>query len=83
MFRSSKSVCLRLKETEMQDARRLFKLALIGLAATTRTVQFVDARNGSSRPATDVIDPGLLPAADAIGPTLEGKTPRQKNLHPP
>lgn len=83
VFRSLKSDGLRLEETQMQDAARLFKLALIGLAAATRTIQLVDARHGSNRPATDVIDPGLLPAADAIGPTLEGKTPRQKNPHPP
>jgi len=83
VFRSLKSDGLRLEETQMQDAGRLFKLALIGLAAATRTVQLVDARDGSNRPATDVIDLGLLPAADAIAPTLEGKTPRQKNPHPP
>ena len=61
----------------------MFKLAIIGLAAATRTVQLVDGRDGSDRLATDVIDPGLLPVADAIGPTLEGKTARQKNPHPP
>jgi hypothetical protein len=83
VFRSLKSDGLKLEETQMQVAGRLFKLTLIGLAAATRTVQLVDARDGSTRPATDVIDPGLLPAADAIGPTLEGKTPRQKNPHPP
>jgi hypothetical protein len=83
IFRSLKSDGLRLEETQMQDAGRLFKLALIGLAAATRTVQLVDARDGSDRPATDVIDPELLPAANAIGPTLEGKTARQKNPHPP
>jgi hypothetical protein len=66
----------------MHDAGRLFKLALIGLAAATRSVQRVDGRDGSDRPATDVIAPGLLPAAEAIGPAREGKTPRQKNPHP-
>jgi hypothetical protein len=83
VFRSLKSDGLKLEETQMQDAERLFKLALIGLAAATRTVQLVDARDGGDRPAIDVIDPGLLPAADAIAPTLEGKTERQKNPHPP
>jgi hypothetical protein len=83
VFRSLKSDGLRLEETQMQDAGRLFKLALIGLAAATCTVQLVNARDGSDRPATDVIDPELLPAADAIGSTLEGKTQRQKNPHPP
>ena len=83
MFRSLKSDGLKLEETQMQDAGRPFKLALIGLAAATRTSQLVDARDGSKRLATDVIDPGLLPAAAAISPTLEGKTARQKNPHPP
>jgi hypothetical protein len=35
-----------------------------------------------TRGTSDVIDPSFLPAAEAIGPTLEGKTERQKNLHP-
>jgi hypothetical protein len=30
-----------------------------------------------------VIDPASLPAAEAIGAALEGKTERQKNPHPP
>jgi hypothetical protein len=63
-------------------AGRLFKLAVVGLAAACRTIQLVDARDGSPRPATDVIDPTLLPAGEAIGPTLEGKTERQKNPYP-
>lgn len=81
-FRALKSDGMRLEETQMHDARRLFKLAVIGLAAACRTIQLVDARDGSPRPATDVIDPALLPATEAIGPTLEGKTERQKNPHP-
>ena len=56
---------------------------MVGLAAACRTIQLVDARDGSPKPATDVIDPALLPPAEAIGPTLEGKTERQKNPHPP
>jgi hypothetical protein len=48
-----------------------------------RTIQLVDARNGSARPATDVVDAALLSVAEAIGPTLEGNTERQKNPHPP
>jgi len=35
------------------------------------------------RPASDVADQDLITAAEAIGPTLEGKTARQKNPHPP
>ena len=82
VFRALKSDGMRLEETQMHDAARLFKLALVGLAAATRTLQLVDARDGGPRPATDVIDAALLPAADAIGSTLEGKTARQQNPHP-
>jgi hypothetical protein len=83
VFRALKSDGMRLEETQMHDAERLFKLAVVGLASACRTIQLVDARDGSPRPATDVIDPALLPAAEAIGATLEGKTERQKNPHPP
>jgi hypothetical protein len=83
VFRALKSDGMRLEETQVHEAARLFKLAVVGLAAACRTIQLVDARDGSPRPATDVIDPALLPAADAIGPTLKGKTARQKSHHPP
>jgi hypothetical protein len=83
VFRALKSDGMRLEETQMHQAERLFKLAVVGLAAACRTIQLVDARNGSARPATDVIDAALLSVAEAIGPTLEGNTERQKNPHPP
>lgn len=82
IFRALKSDGLRLEETQVHEAGRLFKLAVVGLAAAARTRQLVDARDGSPRPATDVIDAALLPAAEAIAQTLEGKTARQQNPHP-
>lgn len=82
VFRGLKSDGMRLEETQVQDASRLFKLAVVGLEAACRTIQLVDARDGSSRPATDLMNAALLPAAEAIGATLEGRTERQKNHHP-
>jgi hypothetical protein len=79
VFRGVKSDGLRLEETQIEDAVRLFKLAAIAFAASARTIQLVDARDGSPRPASDVADPELINAAQAIGPTLEGNTARQKN----
>jgi hypothetical protein len=73
VFRALKSDGMRLEETQLHEAERRFKRAVVGLAAACRTIQLVDARDGSPRPATDVIDPALLPVAEAIGPTLEGK----------
>jgi len=83
VFRSMKSDGLRLEETQVQEASRLFKLTAIALTAAVRTIQLVDARDGSPRPASDVADEDLIRAAEAIGPTLERKTARQKNPHPP
>lgn len=82
-FRALKGDGLKLPETQIQDAPRLFKLAALGLGAAVRTIQLVDARDGSPRPATDVADEATLEAAAAIGPSLEGRTARQKNPHPP
>jgi hypothetical protein len=83
VFRATKSDGLRLEDTQVKDAHRLFNLAAIALTAAARTIQLVDARDGSSRPATDVADEELIAAAEAIGPTLEGNTARQKNPHDP
>jgi len=83
VFRAMKSDGLRLEETQVRDAHRLFNLTAVAIIAAARTIQLVDARDGSSRPATDVADQGLIAAAKAIGPTLEGKTQRQKNPHAP
>ena len=79
VFRALKSDGMRLEETQMHQAERLFKLAVVGLAAACRTIQLVDARNGSARPATDVIDAALLSVAEAIGPTLEGNRTSEKS----
>jgi hypothetical protein len=83
VFRAMKSDGLRLEETQVTQAARLFNLAAIALVAAARTIQLVDARDGSSRPASDVADQGFIAAAKAIGPTLEGKTARQKNPYEP
>ena len=81
VFRTLKTNGLDLGATQIEAAHRLFKLAALGLVAATRIVQLVDARDGSPRPASDIADPKLHDAFDAIGKNLEGKTTRQKNPH--
>ncbi len=82
-FRALKSDGLGLPDVQLHDAARLFKLAAIGLRAAVRTIQLVDARGGGPRPASDVADADLIQAAAVIGPTLECKTIKQRNPHPP
>lgn len=80
-FRMLKSDGLRLEETQTAEPHRLFNLAALATAAAVRIIQLVDARDGSSRPASDVATGLQITAAAALGPTLEGKTARQRNPH--
>ena len=81
VFRALKSDGLQLEDSQVTEATRLFKLAALGLVAAARIVQLVDARDGSARPATDIIDAEDIPAAAAIGAKLEGNTARQRNQY--
>jgi hypothetical protein len=82
VFRVLKSDGLKLEETQVESAHRLFNLAALALTAAVRIIQLADARDGSTRPASDVIAKSAVAAAIAIGKSLEGKTLRQQNPHP-
>jgi hypothetical protein len=83
VFRALKSDGLALEDTQVIDAERLFKLAALGLAGAIRTIQLVQARDGSDRPISDVIDESFLEALRRLSRKLEGATAKQKNPHPP
>lgn len=82
VFRALKSDGLALDDSQVIDVERMFNLTAIGLAGAIRTIQLVDARDGSPRPISDVIDPVFRPALEPLSKKLEGKTERQKNPHP-
>ena len=82
-FRALKSDGLALEDSQIIDPERMFNLAAIGLVAAIRIIQLVDARNGSPRPASDVIDDAFTEALQSISKKLEGKTERQKNPYRP
>ena len=81
-FRMLKSEGLKLEETQTFEPHRLFNLSVLALGAAVRIIQLVDARDGSNRPASDVASEPEITAADALCPTLEGNTARQRNPHP-
>jgi hypothetical protein len=81
VFRILKSDGLNIEDSQIESAERLLNLTALGLVAAARIIQLVDARDGSTRPATDVIESHKIEAADAIGSKLEGGTERQKNPH--
>jgi len=80
-FRALKSDGLALEDSQIIDPKRMFNLAAVGLVAAIRIIQLVDARDGSPRPARDVIDDAFTVALERISKKLEGKTERQKNPH--
>ncbi len=82
VFRALKSDGLALDDSQLIDAERMFNLTVVALAGAIRTIQLVDARDGSPRPASDVIDDAFAPALQKLSAKLEGKTLRQKNPHP-
>jgi hypothetical protein len=82
VFRALKSDGLALDDSQLIDAERMFILAAVGLAGAIRTIQLVDARDGSLRPATDVLDAAFALPLERLSAKLEGKTARQKNPHP-
>jgi Transposase DDE domain len=79
LFRTLKKDGLDLEATQHGEASRIMKLAALGVVASCRIMQLVDARDGSRRPATDALPPGQIEFAAAISDSLEGATERQKN----
>ncbi len=82
VFRALKSDGLRLEETQVRDPVRVFRLAALALGAAARIIQLVDARDGGSRPMSDVLDSRFTPAVAALSRSREGGTVRQQNPHP-
>jgi hypothetical protein len=80
-FRALKSDGLALEDSQVTGVEHMFNLAAAGLIAAVRTIQLVDARDGSLRPTTDVLDDVFAPALERISKKLEGATARQKNPH--
>jgi hypothetical protein len=82
VFRALKSDGLALDDSQLIDPERMFNLAAVALVAAIRIIQLVDARDGSQRPASDVIDAAFAVPLQRLSAKLEGKTARQKNPHP-
>lgn len=82
VLRSMKSDCLRIEDSQMENAKSFTKLAIVGLIAAIRSMQLVMAQDGSTRqPVTDAADPADMPALRALNARLEGRTKKLRNPH--
>ena len=84
VFRSLKSHCLKIEESQTQEVGGFTKLATIALIAAVRAMQLVLARDGATaQPITDAVEPADIPALKNLNASLEGRTVKLKNPHHP
>lgn len=85
LFRTLKRQGLRVEESVVEDGEALEKLVVIALIAAAITMQLVLARVAGSQdpPASRVFDAKQIDVLRALQKTLQGRTRKQQNPHPP
>jgi hypothetical protein len=83
LFRVTKSQGLQLEDSQLASADRLVKLTAVAIKAACIDIQLVQERDGKHQlAASTVFAEPEIDTLEALVPTLEGKTERQKNPHP-
>lgn len=83
LFRVMKSQGLQLEDSQITTAERLVKLAAVATKAACIDIQLTQERDGRHHaPASIVFTEPEIDTIEALVPTLEGSTERQKNPHP-
>jgi len=84
VFRVMKTQGFDIEAVPIRETMALKNLACATLIAAIQVQQMLHDRDGlAGRPMDDVFSAGQQPMIEAIGQTLEGRTQRQKNPHPP
>lgn len=83
LFRTMKRQGLRLEDSQLHSAERLLKLVAIAAHAAAIVLQLVQARDGDPQPASLAFAPDEIALITSLNQRMQGKTPRQKNPHPP
>jgi hypothetical protein len=84
VFRTLKTAGMQAEASQVEDAKRMIKLAVAALIAAVRVMQIVIGRDGSTgQPLTDAADPADLPALRACNAKLQGRTDKLKNPNAP
>ena len=84
LFRVMKSQGLQLEDSQIASAERLVKLAAVATKAACIDIQLTQERDGAQGlPASVVFTEPEIDTIEALTPTLEGRTERQKNRYKP
>jgi hypothetical protein len=83
MHRVMKSQGLQLEDSQVATAERLEKLTAIAVKAACIDIQLTQERDGKHQlPGSTIFTEPEMDTVEALVPTLEGSTERQKNPHP-
>lgn len=84
LFRTLKKQGLNMESSQLETAEGLGKLSCMAIQAAVRILQLTQARDGGTdAKAGDVFEAHEIEIMQRILHTLEGKTQKQKNPHPP
>jgi hypothetical protein len=84
LFRVLKTKGFDIEAARIVEGGPFEKLVTAALIAAVTVQQLVRDRDGTAqRPLDDALDPADQPILEAVSRSLEGKTQRQKNPHPP
>lgn len=83
LFAILKQTGLDIEATQLESARAIQSLCVFALSAALRTLQLTEGREDVTQPASVVFPPDQQLCLDQIAPTLQGRTRKQQNPHPP
>jgi hypothetical protein len=81
-FRSLKTAGFEIEDAQIGDPAAMSNFTAACAIAAVTIMQLVRARDGAHQIIEDAFEDDDRPLLEAICPTLEGKTQRQKNPHP-
>jgi hypothetical protein len=84
LFRTMKTQGFDIEALRTETEPPLRRLVIATLIAAITVQQLLHARDGATgRPLTDAFDPADQPLLEALNRSVEGKTVKQQNPHPP
>lgn len=82
LFRVMKTEGFKLENSELEQGKRLHKLAIMVMFSATKVLQLKQARDGTIKQRTAMVfNEKEIECMEDILPTIEGKTEKQKNPH--
>jgi hypothetical protein len=83
LFATLKQGGLDLEATQLESGKAIQCLCLLALSAAVRVLQLSQARHDETQATTVVFSEPQLEFLSQLAPTLEGRTVKQQNPHPP